>query len=196
MDAGKLRQRVQLLSLQKQENRYCYEPVKNTFAAVKVTGRTGIFSKIGIGAEGVEFILRSQPLTLHQGIRYQGEHYFITSITETGIAPRHLTVSAVKVKPRECALNQKPGNRGVYGGEEKKDNIITFPGFLTEKYLRDGEEPGHFETGITVVLVTPKEIIADAGKIITIDGKRYRISTVHDLDDYKNEYEVQRTEDD
>ena len=59
MDAGKLRQRVQLLSLQKQENRYCYEPVKNTFAAVKVTGRTGIFSKIGIGAEGVELPIQS-----------------------------------------------------------------------------------------------------------------------------------------
>ena len=48
---------------------------------------------------------------------------------------------------------------------------------------------------VTLVLVTPKQVQVDAGKLIEVQGKPYKVAVCHMLDEYKNEYEIIRTED-
>ena len=67
-----------------------------------------------------------------------------------------------------------------------------------EKYRGYATEKSHGESEISFVLVTPKKVsidMADVGKLIEIEGKPYQVTICHDLDEYKNEYEVTRKED-
>ena len=107
-----------------------------------------------------------------------------------------MEVETAKIEPVPCVqfsnetiLDQL--NRPV---DEQKP-VLTFPGMLVEKYLRSNTETGHDEGEVTLVLVTPKQVQVDAGKLIEVQGKPYKVAVCHMLDEYKNEYEIIRTED-
>lgn len=132
-----------------------------------------IFSKVGIGARSVELVLRRRALTLYQAMRWRGQHLFLSEITE----PERgwLSVKAAAVVPVMCK-----------GREDGK----TFPGVLTEKYLRHEQlEPMAAVTSV-YVLVTPKVIELKRGGMVAIGGEAYQVLVCHALDTFKNEYEI------
>ena len=46
-----------------------------------------------------------------------------------------------------------------------------------------------------LVLVVPKAIILKVGEQITLEGKVWRVVVPHELDNWKNEYEIIRNDD-
>lgn len=194
MDPGKLKERIQILCLKKSDNEIIWKAYKNTWAQVEITGKTNYFSKVGMGVLSVKFTMRRQSLSLYDALCFRGRHYFITGITP--ISNLHMEVETAKIEPVPCVqfsnetiLDQL--NRPV---DEQKP-VLTFPGMLVEKYLRSNIETGHDEGEVTLVLVTPKQVQVDAGKLIEVQGKPYKVAVCHMLDEYKNEYEIIRTED-
>lgn len=194
MNPGKLNERVQILTLKTEAGIMRWEVFKNIWAKVEITGKTNYFSKVGMGVLSVKFTMRRQSLSLYDALCFRGRHYFITGITP--ISNLHMEVETAKIEPVPCVqfsnemiLDQL--NRPV---DEQKP-VLTFPGMLVEKYLRSNIETGHDEGEVTLVLVTPKQVQVDAGKLIEVQGKPYKVAVCHMLDEYKNEYEIIRTED-
>lgn len=197
MNPGNLNERVQLLKLKGDGDVLRWESFKSIWAKVEITGKTNYFSKVGIGVLSVKFTLRRQPLSLYDAFCFRGRHYFITGITP--ISKLHMEVETAKIQPSTCILF---GNETVMNDLNRpvtqKKKILTFPAYLVEKYRGYATEKSHGESEISFVLVTPKRVsidMADVGKLIEIDGKPYQVTICHDLDEYKNEYEVTRKED-
>ena len=46
-----------------------------------------------------------------------------------------------------------------------------------------------------LVLVVPKAIVLEPGKLVSVRGALWEVLVPHELDEYKNEYEIGRTVD-
>lgn len=73
---------------------------------------------------------------------------------------------------------------------------FTFPGILTEKYIRNEAEEVYRAIARQRVLVTPKAILLRPGDLIRPQGESpYTVRQALDLDPWKNEYILERQED-
>lgn len=176
--AGTLSEPVQILTMQETEpGRWQWVPSRKAWAQVEQTARTNLFSRVGVGARDAAVVLRRQPLTLHQALSLKGKHLFLTAITDRG--RMHLDVKAALVDLVECQAD--PVEDGPH-----------FPGVLTEKYIKHEQlEPLAVNT-TAFVLVTPKVIDLEEGRLVEVAGVPYEVQTAHRLDRYKNEFEIVR----
>lgn len=176
--AGSLSEPVQILDFRETEpGQWAWVPVRRAWAQVEQTARTNLFSKVGVGARDAAVVLRRQSLTLHQALSWKGQHLFLTSITDRG--RMHLDVQAALVDLAECQAD--PVEDGPH-----------FPGVLTEKYVQHEQlEPLAVNT-TAFVLVTPKAIDLEEGRLVDVAGTPYEVQTAHRLDPCKNEYEIVR----
>lgn len=182
VNAGKLRERVELLELVESGGVFRWQVRKTTWARAELSDKACLFSSVGIGARRVVFTLRKQPLSLHEAIRWNGRHCFLSSIVPDG--PGHLTVTAGLVTPADCVGNANKAPRGP-----------EFPGVRTEKYLKHEQETPMATNTLTYVLVTPKAVALEPGPLVEVDGTAYKVAVAHTLDEYKNEYEIVRKRD-
>lgn len=181
--AGKLDQPLEVLELQETSpGVWAWTTVRRAWAQVEQTTKTNLFSKVGVGARDAAVVLRRQPLTLRQALRWKGRHLFLTAITDRDRG--HLDVAAALVNPVDCRTE---GEEGVSG--------LQFPGILTEKYLKWEQPEPYSVNQLTYVLVTPKVIDLRRGGLVWVAGAHYEVQVAHTLDEYKNEYEIFRTED-
>ena len=80
--AGRLDQLLEVLELRETSSGvWEWVPVRRAWAQVAQTAKTNLFSKVGVGARDAAVVLRRQPLTLHQALRWKGQHLFLTAIT-------------------------------------------------------------------------------------------------------------------
>ena len=80
--AGRLDQLLEVLELRETSSGvWEWVPVCRAWAQVAQTAKTNLFSKVGVGARDAAVVLRRQPLTLHQALRWKGQHLFLTAIT-------------------------------------------------------------------------------------------------------------------
>ena len=70
-----------------------------------------------------------------------------------------------------------------------------FPGILTEKYVGHEQLDPHAEVTGDLVLVTPKVVSLKPDSWVLIGDRHFLVRIPHELDRYKNEYEIRRTED-
>lgn len=182
INAGELRERIEVLELTESDGGFAWERKKLTWAKAELSDRTNLFSKVGNGARQVTFTIRKQPLTLHQAIRWKGQHCFLSSIVPDG--PGHLTVSAALVQVVDCL-----------GNANKTPSGPRFPGVLTEKYLKHEQETPMATNTLTYVLVTPKAVRLKPGPLVDVAGTAYKVTVAHTLDEFRNEYEIMRTVD-
>ena len=78
----------------------------------------------------------------------------------------------------------------------ERDTVVqTFPGVLTEKYVRHGQEWPMSVNELGLVLVTPKAVTLPPGGLVEARGALWEILAPHELDEFKNEYEIGRTVD-
>ena len=96
MNPGKLRGRGFVLRLSGTTD-LRWESLAEVWISGKSTGRKNLFSKVGIGADGAEFLLRERDLTLHDAILWNGRHYFLTDIVKEGAHPVYYRVQAARV---------------------------------------------------------------------------------------------------
>lgn len=183
LDAGRLSERLEVLELQETSmGVWAWTTARRIWAQVEQTTKTNLFSKVGVGARDAAIVIRRQPLTLHQALRWNGQHLFLTSITKRD--RMHLDVQAALVAQIACRAAADEGKNG-----------IRFPGVLTEKYAKWDQPEPYSVNRLTYVLVTPKEIVLQRGGLVAVEGVNYEVQVAHTLDEYKNEYEIVRTED-
>lgn len=183
IDAGKLNQPVQVLELRETApGVWEWAPARRTWASITLQPKTNLFSKVGIGARDAAVIVRRQPLTLHHALRWGDTHLFLTSIVPMGRNHLEMDAAVVKVDTvRQMA--------------EREAVVQTFPGVLTEKYVRHGQEWPMSVNELRLVLVTPKAVTLPPGGLVEARGALWVVLAPHELDAFKNEYEIGRTVD-
>ena len=192
--AGKLDQPLDVLELQETgTGTWEWVVLRRAWAQVEQTNESNLFSKVGVGARDAALVIRRQPLTLHNALRWKGQHLFLTAITENG--RNHLSVSAALVEPVLCTATRTEDTVGENARPVRGETMrLTFSGVLTEKYARYEREETHAENETSYVLVTSKPIALKAGDLVTVqEGSakgRYHVTVCHVLDAYKNEYEI------
>lgn len=176
--AGRLNQHLEVLELRETAaGAWEWEAVRLAWAQVEQTAKTNLFSKVGVGARDAAIVVRRQPLTLHQALRWKGRHLFLTSITDRD--RNYLDVAAALVDLVDC----------------RSEEGIRFPGVLTEKYAKWDQPEPYSVNHLTFVLVAPKGIRLQRGSLVAVEDVNYEVQVAHILDPYKNEYEIVRTED-
>lgn len=201
IDAGSLNERLERLELQQtEEHTWEWVSVGRLWGqvSVEVGSRMNLFSSVGIGARNAKLVIRSRRLTLHEALRWKGQHIFLTSITNRDRLHLDLQgalVSVVTCKGQGYTTTVGAGNRPV----KQENPEQTFPGVLTEKYARYETEDSYAKARRLLVLVTPKEIDLLEGDLLTVtDGPAaavYNVQTRHVLDEFKNEYEIMYSRD-
>lgn len=104
---------------------------------------------------------------------------------------------AAKVILTACVARKPKKQIGnVYNRPTPEEpETIAFPGILAEKYVRWTQDKPNVDLENTVVLVTPKSIVLDAGDLIDAGGAVYSVQLCYLTDLHKNEYEIVRKED-
>lgn len=179
VEVGRLSDRVEVLELLKTTDEsgtaYAWETVRRTWARAELMTRPNVYSVHCLGAAGVTFTLRRQPLDLDSALWWRGQHCLITAIRPMGRL--YLTVEAALVVLSQC--------RSPRTGE-------TFPAVMTEKYVRHEQlEPMAINTHQRV-LVTPKAVRLAPGPLAEVDGVEWPVMTAYELDPHRNEYILER----
>lgn len=182
MDAGKLNKRLGVLALRETAEGWEWEETGKVWARVELTGKSNLFSRVGIGARDALITIRKRALSLHQALRWEGRHLFLTEITEP--EKGWMEVHAALVEPVECIANVHEGSGGP-----------RFPGVLTERYVRHEQGEPMETNAICYVLVVPKPITFRLGGLIRVGETVFKVLALHPLDPLKNEYEIMRIDD-
>lgn len=181
--AGKLKEAMEVLALQENPaGTWTWEPVRRIYAHVELSTARSLFSEVGIGARAAELVLRRQELTLHNALLWGGQHLFLTAIVPEGRT--FLRVQAALVQPVACRVRATD-----------TEPEMAFPGILTEKYARHAQDWPMSVNELLLVLVVPKEIVIRPGRLVETRGAAWEVLVPHELDAYKNEYEIGRTVD-
>lgn len=183
IDAGRLDKPARVLELREiSQGVWEWVPIRLAWANITMSGRTNLFSRVGVGARDAQIIVRRQALTPHQALRWGDMHLFLTAVTERG--RNHLDVSAAVVDVDTVKLLDEEGK-----------GVMTFPGVRTEKYVRHDQEWPMSVNDAVLVLVVPKPIRLRPGCLVETGGELWEVLTPHELDQYKNEYEIGRRAD-
>lgn len=183
-----LTEKAEILSLVQNEAAkvLSWQPVRKCWAAVELDTRKNLFSSVGTGAQGATVTLRAeQKLSLHQALRWRGQFLLPTSIiTVPGQDKKE--VKAALCTPLDCQADV-----------DRADAGIRFPGILTEKYTASMHEQLDPYAMVTAnhVLVTPKAAVLAPGSWVIVGGDIYQVLIPHELNEWKNEYEIQRKAD-
>lgn len=187
--AGKMKEPTTILSLNQQGDTYGWRELGNAWVKAEPQSKTNLFSKVGLGQKSIKFTMRKRPLTLHDAIRWQGNHCFLTDIKE--VDRMYLEVTAALIDPVSCIASHTGQTLDSMNRPAFEDtHIADFPGFLTEKYLGFEQKEIQAETETTYVLVTPKAVVLKSGDLVQIGDDFYTVRITHTLDEYKNEYEI------
>ena len=197
--AGKLDQPLEVLELRETSaGLWEWVAIRRAWGQVEQTAKTNLFSKVGVGARDAAVVLRTQPLTLHNALRWKGQHLFLTSITHRD--RNHLDVAAALVEPVTCTAQGYTTKVGEGNRPQKVErDPVTFPGVLTEKYVKYEKEDTFAKARRGLVLVTSKPIQLREGDLVTVQAGPaaavYNVQVCHVLDAYKNEYEMEFSRD-
>ena len=173
-----------------------WQAVKKIWALVESQSKSTLFSKIGLSASSAKVTMARRKITLHNALEYHGQHLCLTNIVEKNQV--YLEITAATVEPVNCAVTRvdeeiDPELKTV---TNRYTHIMEFPGILTEKYQKFEQGTPLATSTAVMVLVVPKQVdLLHSGEIVTIGGRDYAVQIVHNLDAYKNEYEIVSTED-
>lgn len=190
MNPGLLKERIEILRLDSTENNFSWAVEAIVWAKVEQQKTKNIFSNVGLGAKSLKMIIRKRDITLHNAIKWRGKHCFLTDITDLGNG--FYEIMAALIEPHTCTVERTDAhslnelNRPVYS----EPVMITFPGYLTEKYIRTIQDEPMSMVESQYVLVTPKSVNLQEGELVTINNVTYEVLVAHILDEYKNEYEI------
>lgn len=179
MNIGEFRETIEVYEAQESNEDILLQKTFSIPAKVKLTGTRGIWSSYANMGEKVEITLRKDEITQNNLLKWNGTDLWIYGIDEKTYG--FYTISACRA------------DIAVYKREDESKII----GAITEKYERYSEprdEYGSIEQ--LMLLVTPKLVKLRSGDLIKSSaGEWYTVQVAHDLDPYKNEYEIWRRAD-
>ena len=174
-------------------NKYEWQAKKRLWASIEDQNANAIFSKHGHTVRSSKITIRSQPdLTLHNALALSppdSQHFFLIDIDRN--TPGFYVLSTVIIEPVTCVVEPTSTSMAKNNRPEiKKLPSITFPGYLTEKYLKQTQlEPMSYSEN-RYILVTPKSINIRTGELVKVGNMLCESVIPHILDPYKNEYEI------
>ena len=192
-----LRDRVEVLDLRADpDGNFSWVRLGTRYACVNPDDRRYSFSSVGVWPRGATVTLRPCRLTLHQALRWNGQHLFLTAILPSTGRDRLEIKAAVCIPVTFTAEPQaKTGRDKLNRPTVEKVAVFTFPGVWTELYRREQDEGVVDAELVQRVIVTPKAIKLRRGDIVRHpDGTAWPVMRVLDLDEYKTEYVVYRQE--
>ena len=199
INPGDMRHRLSVLSLTERADGQGWEwsEMRRTWAAAEQTGRRSLFSSYGEGREEWKLTLRRQALSRHQAIRMGGAFLYLTEITQQPNERGWMTVRAAAIEPVDCAVERRAAALDPVYLRPRLTSTgeVHFPALLTEKYVRMTEGMPNDRTARGYILVTPKAVSLSAGELVCVRGDKWRVQIAHELEDYRNEYEILREED-
>ncbi len=178
---GKFRDYLELLRLEETSEAVVWTKLRTISSFAVRSSRPALFAKNGLSAQGWEFSIRRQDITMHDAIGFQGHRHLITEILDDH-GP-FLTLKTARVVHAACRDKMEDG-----GG-------MFFDAALTEKYIKYAQGEPMASNTTCYVLVTPKSVALEPGSLVDVNGMDYRVQIGHTLDAYKNEYEVMRISD-
>lgn len=195
--ASALRDRVEILTLERDEETgaFSWTPERKRWAAVKLDSQRNLFSAVGVGARGVTVTIRPDRwVTLQNAFRWNGEFLHLTAIS-MGPERDRQEIRAAICHPE--TLTAKPQDRTGRDARNRPVAIpqasYTFPGILTERYHRSEEDEVFRRETLERVLVTPKAVELRPGDLVQRgEEPPYTVLQRLDLEDYKNEYVIER----
>lgn len=191
---GQCKDPVSVLRLEQRGEFWEWKEAARTWAKAERQAKTNLFSRVGLGQKSIRFTMRKRSLSLHDAIRWEGKHCFLTEIKE--MDRMYLEITAALIEPVICSVTSTQQTLDKFNRPVLQEEIlVSFPGFLTEKYLGFAQKEVSGETETTYVLVTPKAIALKPGDLVQVGEDFYAVKIVHNLDEYKNEYEIHRKED-
>ena len=193
--AGRMLDRIEILTFEQTgEKEYGWKKQVDSWGQIDLQAARSLFSTNGLMAPGVRICLRKRALRLHQAIRWNGRHCFLTSTKEA--SRQYLEITAALVNPVTCRAYRSTTVNDQHNRPQpgEPELIATFPAVLTEKYLRHSQEEPMSVVEACYILVTPKAIQLSSGNLVEIAGKRYPVTLCHTLESHKNEYELLREE--
>lgn len=189
MDAGKLNERIDLLQYADGE----WQEACTLWGSAEQSEKSNLFSSVGIGARNVEFVIRRRQISLHNALKWREKHCFLTGITDVGRG--HLRVTAALIEPVACkSFRSSTTHNANRNPVHTPEPLFDFKACVTEKYMGFMQQQPQAQIKETLVLVTPKSVELKMGDIVAISERgRYFVTLPHTIDEFKNEYEVQRT---
>jgi len=194
MSISEMRTPVNILDFVESEDSV-FEWRKKIQVWAKVEHQTynSIFSKHGVTAKSVKITMRKHSgLTLHNALSTAEYGHLVISDIDRD-TPGFFVLSAAMVEPVTC----KAERTQTVMGQNNRPVIealtpLVFPGYLTEKYLRQVQEEPMSYSESRYILLTPKPIALETGGLVYIGGFPCEVVIPHELDMYRNEYEVVR----
>jgi len=168
------------------------------WADIELDVKNNLFSSVGIGARGATVTMRPRlGLDLHHAVRWNGQFLFLTSMVLSPDRDR-LELKAALCDP--VTLTARPQART--GRNELNRPVVsqqpsfTFPGIPTELYRQNTQDEIYRAETLRRVLVTPKAVTLRPGDLVQSGtGAPYTVRQALDLDQWKNEYVIERQED-
>lgn len=190
IDPGEMIKQVSVLELRQTGTDYTWEESASAWAKAEPQDKKNLFSTVGIGVKSVKFTIWKRDLTLHNAFRWQGKHCFLTDITE--IDRMYYEVAAALIEPKTCTVNRKTTVKDEFNRPVASEPqvIMTFPGCLTEKYMGFTRLNPQVQIDAQYVLVTPKAVSLLLADLVIIGETTYNVQVLHELDEFKNEYEI------
>ena len=170
--------KIQILDYTLTAQGYKWQAGRSVWASTARASRRALFSTFGMSTTDTMDIVCHELLPLMQCVQIGDRKAFITEAVIESHQRFRMTAAFADVYACSYITN---------AGE-----TVAFEGLLTEKYTRYAEVNPYAVTDITCVLVTPKEVEIDHGKVIRIGDHDYHMTVRHLLDPYRNEYEVMR----
>ena len=192
MNARGLRHRIEVLTLSDTGEGFAWDVSGKLWADVVQTGKRNLFSAVGLGKPTVQFTVRRCPLTLHNALRLHDRHCFLTEIAPHKEDSAYLTVTAALAEPVTCTVTRRKTERDPVFLRPTlvREQTVAFPAVRTEKYVRFEDGMPHDATEQVHVLVCPGAVTLQTGELVTIGAEVWRVQIGHELDEYKNEYEI------
>lgn len=198
IDAGRMRNRVTRLTLGDTETGVDWLADGLRYARIEwPTGRS-IFSAVAMAARPVKLTMRHDPrLSLRHALRLDdGTHLFLTRITPQDNR-LYMTVEAAAVRLSACAVTRTRVDVDPTYNRPRlaEKQVLTFPAVLSERYLTNRQDTPQTTTTDRMVLTCPKAVTLRVGEVVTVDGHKYVVRILHELDPDRNDYEIERKED-
>ena len=140
---GQCKDPVSVLRLEQKGNDWEWKEAAHTWAKAERQAKTNLFSRVGMGQKSVRFTMRKRSLSLHDAIRWQGKHCFLTEIKE--IEPDVLGNHGCADRAGDLLRNEYPADLGQIqptGASGGKGGFLPWllngkiPGFCTKRGFR------------------------------------------------------------
>jgi hypothetical protein len=192
MRMGALNDEIELLRLTVSGDVYKWVVSDTVFAKAERVKGNNIFSSVGLGAKTVKLTLRACDISLHNAARWNSRHCLITDIVQ--LDREYLVLTAALIEPVPCSITRQASRLNELNRLVFVDNsVLSFPACITEKYLGHTQGEPQVTLEQRLVLITPKPVKLSAGELVSVGSLgTFNILLPHELDEYKNEYEIIR----